>query len=79
MVYTIPKLAADEYNDVNLALQQTIKDLASMVNDDRLILIDCNEILTATGDLADDKIHLNESGYSKVNKAIVEALYDYYN
>lgn len=37
------------------------------------------EILTATGDLADDKIHLTESGYAKVNKAIVEALYDYYN
>lgn len=79
MVYIIPKLAADEYNDVNLALQQTIKDLAAMVNDDRLILIDCNEILTATGDLADDKIHLTESGYAKVNKVIVESLYDYYN
>lgn len=80
VVYIIPKLNDAGMESCNAGLQSTILSLKSAVSDDpRLIIIDCNDILTADADLQEDGVHLTSSGYKKVNRAITMALYDYYN
>lgn len=78
VVVIVPKLKGEELRDTNAALQSVFTSLQAMASDERFILIDCNNIIT-DDDILSDNIHMNANGYAKVNKAIVDALYDYYN
>lgn len=78
VVFIIPKFTGEALNDTNTALQSVILSLETMASDNRLLIIDCNDIL-ADSDIQDDNIHVKASGYTKISKAIVNALYDYYN
>lgn len=78
VVVIVPKFKGEALRDTNAALQSVFTSLKAMVSDERFVLIDCNNIIT-DDDILNDDIHMNANGYAKVNKAIVDALYDFYN
>lgn len=77
IVFIIPAMENTLGTDGSAGFISGFKEVANNAGSD-LIVIDCHEFITST-DFTNDGLHLNQSGYNKLTKEIVDALYEYYN